>query len=105
MNIKYKKVTVHQCVNGIEEDTEVLIPDIEEETAEPVGVWGRRHQAYLAEHRQATLNELAASGKLNEYLAGVDRDAKALLDHVIEDMKKWNGVDEELKERDQMAWG
>ena len=103
MNIKYKKVTVHQCVNGIEEDTEVLIPDVEEETAEPVGVWGRKHQVYLAEHRQATLNELAASGKLNEYLAGVDRDAKALLDHVIEDIKKWNGVDEELKERDQMV--
>ncbi len=104
MNIEYKKVIVHQCVDGVEEDTEVMLPDFAEGRTAPVGVWGRRHQTYLMEHKQDTYEELKNSGRLNAYLADVDWQAKEMLDRLTEEMKTREGVTEELKEKDQMVW-
>ena len=55
-----------------------LLPDLKlpEEDQQPIGVWGQRHRRYLKEHRRATYATLLTSGKLNSYLADIDRQAE-----------------------------
>ena len=70
-----------------------LLPDLklpEEEEQQPIGVWGQRHRRYLKEHRRASYAALLTSGKLNGYLADIDREAE--------------GVTEQLKADNQMEW-
>ena len=44
-----------------------------EETAH-IGIFGQRHRRYLKTHRKVLHTSLLASGKLNSYLADIDRD-------------------------------
>ena len=74
------------------------------EEEQPVGVWGQRHKQYLKEHRPALYNALLLSGKLNGYLADIDRQAQERLDTVIEQMAQSQGITEALKVTDQMVW-
>ena len=74
------------------------------EEKQSVGVWGQRHKQYLKEHRPALYNALLLSGKLNGYLADIDRQAQERLDTVIEQMAQSQGITEALKSTDQMAW-
>ena len=57
-----------------------LLPDLKlpEEEQQPIGVWGQRHQRYLKEHRRATYATLLTSGRLNSYLADIDRQAEEM---------------------------
>lgn len=74
------------------------------EEEQPVGVWGQRHKRYLKEYRPALYNALLLSGKLNGYLADIDRQAQERLDTVIEQMAQSQGITEALKVTDQMVW-
>ena len=57
-----------------------LLPDLKlpKEEQQPIGVWGQRHRRYLKEHRRATYATLLTSGKLNSYLADIERQIKQL---------------------------
>ena len=70
----------------------------------PIGVWGRRRQRYLKEHRPVLYNTMLLSGKLFPHLAEVDQQAKELHDRLIKQMAAQAGINEQLKEQDQMAW-
>ena len=74
------------------------------EEEQPVGVWGQRHKRYLKEHRPALYNALLLSGKLNNYLADIDQQARERLDTIIQQMAHAQGITETLKATDQMAW-
>ena len=74
------------------------------EEEQPVGIWGQRHKRYLKEYRPALYNALLLSGKLNGYLADIDRQAQERLDTVIEQMAQSQGITEALKVTDQMVW-
>ncbi len=74
------------------------------EEEQPVGVWGQRHKRYLKEHRPALYNALLLSGKLNSYLVGIDQQAKTMLSRLVEQMARQQGVTEQVKASDQMAW-
>ena len=74
------------------------------EEKQSVGVWGQRHKQYLKEHRPALYNALLLSGKLDGYLADIDRQAQERLDTVIEQMAQSQGITEALKVTDQMVW-
>ena len=52
-----------------------LLPDLKlpEEEQQPIGVWGQRHRRYLKDHRRTTYAALFTNGKLNSYLADIDR--------------------------------
>lgn len=64
--------------------------------------WARLH--YLKEHRRGTYNSLLLSCTLYEHLADVQDKAQARYDDIVERMKAAQGVTEELKDCDQMAW-
>ena len=83
-----------------------LLPDLElpEEEQQPIGVWGQRHRRYLKEHRRATYTTLLASGKLNSYLADIDRQAEELFSRLVKQMATSEGITEKLKADYQMEW-
>lgn len=76
-----------------------------DETDNPsIRIWGRRHLSYLKEHRPVLHTSLVLSGKLHSYLAEVDNRATEMLDHLVKQMAAHQGVTEQLKAQDQMAW-
>ena len=83
-----------------------LLPDLElpEEKQQPIGVWGQRHWRYLKEHRRATYATLLTSGKLNGYLADIDRQAEELFSRLVKQMAEAEGITEHLKADNQMEW-
>ena len=69
-----------------------------------IGMWGRKHLRYIKEHRPALYTDLQTSGKLSSYLAEVDNRAKEMLDLLVKQMAEKQGITEQLKAQDQMAW-
>mgnify|MGYP003564493111 CR=1 FL=1 len=81
------------------------IPDLTlPEETRPIGKWGRMHREYLREHKPIQYNCLLLSGKLWTYLADLNQQAQGLLDRIIEQMKAAEGITEDLKASDPMAW-
>ena len=83
-----------------------LLPDLKlpEEEQQPIGVWGQHHRRYLKEHRRATYTTLLTSGKLNSYLANIDRQAEEMFLRLVKQMAEAEGVTETLKAADPMEW-
>ena len=81
------------------------IPDIRlPEETRPIGRWGRTYREHLKEHHPLRFNDLVLSGQLWTYLADLNEQAQERLSLIIEQMKASEGVTEELKAADQMAW-
>ncbi len=77
---------------------------IPNEEHNPIGLWGQRHLRYIKEHRKAYYTGLLLGGNLNNYLAEIDTRANEMLDRLIKQMAEKQGITEELKAQDQMAW-
>ena len=75
----------------------------EEETAH-IGIWGQRHRRYLKTYRKTLYTSLLTCGKLNSYLADIDRQAEKMFSRLVKQMAEAEGVNEELKSMDQMVW-
>nr|WP_300121262.1 TnpV protein [uncultured Enterococcus sp.] len=75
-----------------------------EETEYPIGKYGMLRKSYLKEHRKGLYLELVLSGKLNEHLHQVDEECNQMMYRLMEQMKEKQGVTEELKTQNQMAW-
>ena len=69
-----------------------------------VGIWGQRHYQYLKENRPTTINVMRMNGTLNSYLREVNEQAEEMTFQLVKQLAKQEGVTEELKRRDQMAW-
>lgn len=83
------------------------LPDLklsEEEKQTNIGVWGQRHRRYLKEHHRSTYTTLFTNGKLNSYLADIDRQAEAMFLRLVKQMAEAEGVTEQLKADNQMEW-
>lgn len=74
------------------------------EKEKPIGIWGRKHLDYLKEHRRLVYLNLLTSGRLKEYLMSVDEQAEEMFSRLVRQMAKREGVTEQLKADDQMAW-
>ena len=70
-----------------------------------VGIWGPRHYHYLKENRPTTINVMRMNGTLNSYLREVNEQADEMVFQLVKQLAKQEGVAEDLKRRDQMAWG
>ena len=81
------------------------IPDIRlPEESRSIGRWGRMHRDYIKEHRPILFNDLCLKGNLWTYLADLNEQAQNRLELIIEQMKVFEGVTEDMKQHDQMAW-
>ena len=81
-----------------------LIAGEDESEQEPIGIWGQRHRRYLKEHRRVRYANLLTSGKMNAYLADIDRQAEELFLRLEKQTADAEGITEKLKASDQMEW-
>ena len=75
-----------------------------EEEQQPIGVWGQRHLRYIKQNRKVLYLSLLTSGKLNGYLADLDKQAEELFTRLIKQMAERDGITEKLKADNQMEW-
>ncbi len=99
--------TIFEELDGkYERQGDYLIPCITLPTEEeqPIGTWGQRHLDYLKQYRKVTYTNLLTSGRLNTYLADIDRQAQERFERLIEGMKQAQGITEGLKEENALEW-
>ena len=80
---------------------EIALPDT---PRNPVGKYGRMRHRYLKDHREVLYNAMILDGTLWSHLAEVDKTCKERMDVLVLGMKETQGITEELKARDPMAW-
>ena len=95
-----------QLGGAYHEENGYLIPDLllPAEEEQPIGIWGQRHLDYLKQYCKVTYTNLLTSGKLNAYLADIDRQAQERFERLIEDMKQAQGITEQLKAENALEW-
>ena len=77
---------------------------LDKEESQPIGVWGRKYLRYIKEHRPVLHTTLLLSGKLNSHLAEINQRASEMFDLLIKQLVEKEGITEQLKATDQMAW-
>ena len=88
------------------EENGYLIPNLglPDEDQHTIGIWGQRHRRYLKENRKVLYADLLTSGKLNGYLADIDRQAEEMFSRMINQIAEAEGITEKLKADDMMSW-
>ena len=93
--------------NGIEyvRNSDYYIPNLKapEETYN-IGKYGRLHSIFIKENRPCLYSMKMLNGTWLAYLEKIDVTAKEMVDRLIKDMAVKQGITEELKSKDQMAW-
>ncbi len=69
-----------------------------------IGIWGRKHLNYIKEYCPVLYDDLILSGKLYSYLADIDTQARNKLNLIVTQMAEKGGINEHMKERNQLAW-
>ena len=82
-----------------------FIPDIElPERHYEIGKYSRMRHRYLKEHRKIQYTTMILDGTLYDHLEEIDRICNERIETMVTAMKKQQGITEELKARDQLAW-
>ena len=81
-----------------------LIAGEDEPEGRPIGIWGQRHLRYIRKHKVDLYAELLTTGKLNDYLANLNEQAKAMFSRLVKQLSEKEGVTEALKAENQMLW-
>ena len=79
----------------------LILPEEEEK---PIGIWGQRHLRYIRQYKKVFYTKLLTLGKLNSYLADIDKQAKDMFFQLVKQFAEREGVTEQLKAENQMAW-
>ncbi len=80
------------------------IPNLAAPEAPNIGIWGQRRRKFLKEHNRILYNSMLYSGTINAHLEEVDRSASEMFDRLTKQIAAQQGITEELKAQDQMAW-
>ena len=81
------------------------LPDLVLNEEEPTyGKYGMLRKQFLKEHKSARYQYLLLTGKLTEHLNQIDQEVTEQVEVLIEQMAEKQGVNENLKRRDQMKW-
>ena len=86
------------------QEGDYLIPDLVPPPSPRIGVWGLRRKNYLLKNREPIYTAMLLGGKLNTHLEEVNRQAEEMLFRMVDHMARAEGVTEQLKAADQMAW-
>ena len=74
------------------------------EDERPIGVWGQRRLRYLKQNHKVLYYNLLTSGKLHSHLADTEEQAQELFYRLVKEYAEKEGVTEQLKVTEQMAW-
>ena len=84
---------------------DVYLPNlVSTDTNYQIGIWGKRHKEYLKENHKLMYFNLLTQGKLNSYLHDIDVRAKKMYDNLVTQLAEQEGVTEQLKATDMLAW-
>lgn len=59
---------------------------------------------YLRKNKRVLISGLQLSGKLNSYLADIDKQAEEMCSRLVKQMAEREGITEQLKAENQMEW-
>lgn len=74
------------------------------EERKEVGVWGQRHLRYIKQYHKIRYTNLLTSGKLNGYLADIDKQAEEMFFRLVKQMAEREGITEKLKADNPTEW-
>ena len=94
-NISYRQVGDFNILN-------LILPP--EEANITLGKWGMLHKDYLLKNEKVLFTTLLSQGKLYQHCAEVENQAREMFCTLVEQMKKAEGVTEQLKEENQLEW-
>lgn len=99
---------IYDEANGLwyEKQGDYYLPYVElpKQGNKPIGIWGQRHKRHLKQNHRVLYMNLLTSGKLNSYLADIDKQAEDMFFRLVKQMSEYEGVTEQLKLENQMKW-
>ena len=89
-----------------ESQGDYLLPNLtlQDEKQHSIGVWGMRHKRYLKQHHKVLYYNLLTAGKLNSYLADIDKRARFLFDETVKSLANKENITEEIKAKSAIMW-
>ena len=75
-----------------------------EERTAYIGVWGQRHLQYIKQNRKVLYLNMLKRGKMNGYLADLDKQAEEMCSRLVKQMADREDITEQLKAENQMEW-
>lgn len=83
-----------------------LLPNLalQDEAQYSIGVWGMRHKRYLKQHHKVIYYNLLTAGKLNSYLADIDKRARFMFGNTVKSLAEKENITEKLKLENAMLW-
>ena len=85
-------------------DGDYLIPNLEPPEAPRIGKYGTMRHKYLRDNHRGIFDGMLLEGSLNAHLEEIDRQANEMMERLTAKMAQAEGVTEQLKAQDQMAW-
>ncbi|MBR3953151.1 MAG: TnpV protein [Oscillospiraceae bacterium] len=102
------ELAIHNEKNGLDYTLcgDFYLPNLlSPQTAEKeIGIWGMRHLRYIKQNKKVRYINLLTTGELNAYLAEIDERAQNMKAVLIKQMFEHEGVNEMLKEQNQLEW-
>ena len=94
-NISYRRVGDYNIPN-------LMLPP--EEASVRLGKWGMLHKDYILKNKKVLFTTLLTQDNLYQHCAEIENQARNMFDALVEQMKKADGVTEQLKEENQLEW-
>lgn len=89
-----------------ESQGDYLLPNLtlQDKAIFSIAVWGMRHKRYLKQNHKVIYYNLLTVGKLNSYLADIDKRARFLFDETVKSLAEKENVTEKLKSENAILW-
>ena len=81
-----------------------LLPNLKVPEAPQIGVWGQRRRRFLWEQKKPLYTAMQLGGTLDMHLEETDKSATEMFDRLVSQLAATEGITDEMKARDQMAW-
>ena len=97
---------IHDNANGLNymRVGDYYLPMLTTPESPKVGPFGKAHFHYLRTEKKMVFDGMMLSGKLNNCLEEIDRQAEDMFSKLVKDMTEKEGVTERLKAENQMLW-
>lgn len=101
-----EKTLFEQTGGTYTQQGDFLLPNLALPTEDErsIGIWGQRRLRYLKQHHRVLYFNLLTSGNLYSHLADIEEQAQEFFSRLVKEYAEREGIDEQLKATDQMAW-
>ena len=99
--------TIFENIGGsYTQQGDYLLPNLTPptENERQIGVWGMRHKRYLKSNHRVLYYNFLTSGKLDNNLSNVERQAENLFEQIVKSLAEQERVTEKLKAENMMLW-